>query len=267
MSIVEHMNSTQNQYKQQLDAANTVIKSFSYSPTNSDYSDEHAEVGVGEPGVVTKRIRRYVTQQYDRTMFNRPTGTGLTLDDVYPSLNSLSPELRRLSSLHLMRKYLEMIPYLSSKYLSPAEQSNLSFKCVHLEFSRGENFVRHPEFGRGILIPKRGMALYIGESHNIHGHASMETFGIDDPIAVNQVLVEDSFFGNKLPMLRFASYSVVIFIPQTVIYELFEAKKAIWKDCARWKYLQTCLAKWANDIKHMQPKQWSRDVDNEEAIL
>ena len=261
------MDVTHKDYKQQLDRANNVIGSFSFSPTTTDGPCGQVDIGVGDPAVLAKRIRRFVTHQYDRTLPNRPTCNSQTLDQVHPTLNSLSLELRRLASLHLMRKYMEMIPFLSSKFLDPDEQANLAFKCIFLEFSTGEIFTKHPEYGRGILILKRGMAIRHTCGHyGVQDTDSFQTFGIDDPIEVNGVLVEDCFLENEVPLYRFASYSSVVFIPRTVIYEVVNAKKAAWKHCARWRYLQTCLLKWSRDRKRLLPIQWSRDMDNDDVL-
>ncbi len=53
--------------------------------------------------------------------------------------------------------FLETIPYLSSKYLSPDEQAEVALQCRTLEFAAGEHFRSHPEFGRGIVIFKHGL--------------------------------------------------------------------------------------------------------------
>mmetsp|Transcript_26213 Transcript_26213/g.56279 ORF Transcript_26213/g.56279 Transcript_26213/m.56279 type:complete len:418 (-) Transcript_26213:3523-4776(-) len=249
VSIVDHMNSVRNQYKKNLDQANTLIGSFSQATAGPP--DKQADVGVGDPAVIGRRIRKFVTSQFDGTILNRPTECNSPyLDQVFPTLQSLSFELRRLASLHLMRKYLQMVPYLSSKYLSPEEQSNLAFKCRLMEFSVAEEFVKHPQYGRGVMILRRGMIVGTVGSHGVNAPVDFHTYGIDDPIAVNNALVEDSVFKNgHLPMYRFVSYSVIVFISQSVIYEVLNANKTAWKNCARWKYLQACLLKWARDKK------------------
>ena len=131
--------------------------------------------------VIGKRIRKFVTSQFEGRILNRPTECNSpNLDQVFPVLQGLPFELRRLSSLHLMRKYLEMIPYLSSKYLSTEEQSNLAFKCRYMEFAVGEAFVKHPQHGRGIMILKRGMTLGIGTvvDHGVNAPVDFHTYGI-----------------------------------------------------------------------------------------
>ncbi|KAL7543046.1 hypothetical protein ACHAXR_012355 [Thalassiosira sp. AJA248-18] len=249
VSIAEHMKSVKLQYKRRLDDANTFIGYFSPSVGKPN---EQADIGVGDADAVATRVRRFVTAQYDRTMLNRTENfNSPTLNQVFPALDSLSLELRRLSSLHLMRKYIEMVPYLSHKYLTPEEQSDLAFKCVHLEFSRGESFIKHPQYGRGIMILRKGFCLAIGTigSCGINAPVQFEFYNRDNPIAVDDVLVEDTFLIEHQSMYRFVSYSLVVFIPRSVIYEVLNAKA--WKDCGRWKYLRACLLKWSREKKNV----------------
>lgn len=240
IGVVHHMNSAYEKYKQDLEGANRMIKAFSLP-------DDQGSFGVGESEAVASRIRRFVHSQYDGRKALRPEEDNSPgLDEIFPTLRGLSLELRRLASLHLFKKYLDMIPYLSSNHLSTEEQSDLAFRCKCLEFSRGELFVNHPLYGRGILIPLKGMALNI-RTVKRHGEslASFHMHGIGDPIGVNDVLVEDSFFENGLPEYRFICFTSVVFIPQSVIFDTLHAKKSAWKDCARWRYLQTCLLRWS----------------------
>jgi len=246
VSIVEHMYSNRTSYKRHLDEANTLIGCF----TPATVGTPNDQVDDGDGDVVATRIRRFITAQYDETMLSRPTDyTSPTLTQAFPSLDGLSLELRQLSSLHLIRKYIEMVPYLSHNYLTPEEQANLAFKCIFLEFSSGESFKKHPQYGRGIMILKKGFCLSLGTtgSHGINAPVFFQTFSIDNPIAVNDVLVEDSFLGNDQPLYRFVSYSLVLFIPRSAIFEVLDANKVAWKNCARWKYLQTCLLKWSRE--------------------
>lgn len=137
-----------------------------------------------------------------------------------------------------------MVPYLSSKYLSLEEQSELAFKCMIVEFARGDIYVKHPTLGRGIMIPQRGMAICMGTvgNHIIRGsRPSLQTFGIDHPIGVEDVLAEDTFLGDELPLYRFLSYTLVIFIPHSVIYDVLTKNNEAWKQCGRWMYLRACL--------------------------
>jgi len=242
VSIYNHMHSVRNQYKQSLDEANAMVDCF--SPPSVGGPNDNADIGVGDPKVIATRIRRFVTLKYDEKMVSHPTSeNSSSLNQVFPTLDGLSLELRRLSSLHLMRKYIEMVPYLSHKYLTPEEQSELAFKCIFLEFSRGESFFKHPQYGRGIMILRRGVCMNVG-SNALFGS---NMYSRDEPVSINDILVEDSFLGKDLPHYQFVSYSQVVFIPQSVIYEVLNGKKKPWNDCARWKYLHTCLLKWSKE--------------------
>ena len=248
LEIVQHMNQNQTLYKRHMDVANIMISTF--SPSNADNStlDKQSDIGVGDPDVVAARIRKFITAQYDGTMLSVAAGsTSPTLDQIFPTLDTLSLEIRQLSSLHLMRKYFDMVPYLSHKYLTPEEQSDLAFKCIFLEFSRLETFVKHPQYGRGIIIIKKGYGLSIG----CHGIMGVHSASDNAPIAVNEILVEEKFLADDQPLYRFTSYALVIFIPRSVICEVLKVNKKAWKDCARWIYLKACLLKWArkkNDV-------------------
>ena len=245
VSIVHHMNSNNQQYIRSLDKANHLIHSF--SPPAVEVEDGDA-FRAGHKDRVATRIRKFVRSQYDYKMVLNRYGNSPNLEQVYPTLQGLSEELRQLASLQLMQRYLEMIPYLSSKYLSAHEQSTLAFKCRYVEFARGELYAKHPNYGRGIMIPLRGMALNMG-TVGAHGSSfrrgTLQTFGIGDPFGVDDVLVEDSFFDNELPLYRFSSYALCSFIPQSAIYDAMETNKSAWKRCGRWAYLRGCLLKLA----------------------
>ena len=243
VSIVHHMNSNKQQYTRSLDKANHLIQSFSPPVEEGDGDAFRA----GHPDRVATRIRKFVRSQYDYKMVLDRYGNSPNLEQVYPTLQGLSEELRQLASLQLMRRYFEMIPYLSSKYLSADEQSKLAFKCRYVEFARGELYVKHPKYGRGIMIPLRGMALNMGTvgAHGILGRGTLQTYGIGDPFGVDDVLVEDSFLDDELPLYRFSSYALCTFIPQSAIYDVMKTNKFAWKRCGRWAYLRSCLLKLA----------------------
>ena len=99
------------QYRKDLDKANSLIAAFA-PPT------DEIDVGVGHPDYVASRVRRFIFQKYERSLPNRPPEYS-TLGRAFPVLQGLSPQLRQLSSLHIMRRYLDMVPYLSSRFLSP----------------------------------------------------------------------------------------------------------------------------------------------------
>ena len=251
VSIAAHMNQMDRQYKIHLAQANNLIGCF--EPTSTDLSSEQeVDAGVGEADAIAQRIRRFVTSQYGRDMLSRPSQNSPTLNEIFPQLDSLSLELRRLTSLHLLRKYIEMVPYLSGTYLTPKEQSDLAFKCIHLEFCRGETFDEHPTHGRGIMILRRGFCVSIGtiKRHGfVNSNCCFELFSPDKPIGIDDVLVEDCFLNEHRSLYRFVAYSLLVFIPRSVIMEVLNKKKRAWKECARWRYARACLLKWAREVR------------------
>jgi len=245
ISVVGHMNSHRDNYRKHLDEANMLIRCFTLT---TDDTNNHADIE--DANVVATRIRRFVSAQYDGPMTSRPSEyTSPTLDQVFPTLGGLSLELRHMATLHLVAKYIEMVPYLSHDYLTRKEQASLAFKCIYLEFSRGETYTKHPRYGRGVMVMKQGSCISLGlvGSRIIREARCLKTYSIDNPIAVNDTLVEDSFLGGNEPLYRFMSYSLVVFIPQSAIFEVLKDKKMAWKNCARWRYLRTCLVKWSRD--------------------
>jgi hypothetical protein len=239
IQILDHVRSIDLKYKVRMDAANSLIRSFIPTGPNKE-----SEIGVGDPSVTAKRIRRFITSQYSKKSLNYcPAGfNSKELEEVYPMIDDFSPELKRLSSLHLLRGILEMIPYLSSAYLTPAEQSQVAFKCVFIEFGRGDVFYEHLKYGRGIIVLKRGFC--IASKKSVADRKRW--YGKYNPIGINDVLVESDFLGkDEQRRLFFASYSLAVFIPRSVIVEVL--KPRIWKECARWCYLQACLLKWARE--------------------
>mmetsp|Transcript_1045 Transcript_1045/g.2289 ORF Transcript_1045/g.2289 Transcript_1045/m.2289 type:complete len:417 (+) Transcript_1045:429-1679(+) len=248
VGVVAHMTEKQQTYRKKLDEANQTIRCFN----SAAVGPLEEQTDFGDAAAVATRIRRFVSAQYGRTGLTLPTEwPSPTLEQVFPILEGLSLELRQLSSLHLLGKYIEMVPYLSSKYLTTKEQANLAFKCTYLEFSRGETFMKHPRLGRGIMIPMKGSCISLDTVGNrdINEPIGFKTYSIDKPVATNDILVEDSFLQKSQPLYHFISYSLVLFIPQSAIFEVVTANKIAWKNCARWKYLQTCMLKWSRDMK------------------
>ncbi len=233
VSVVEFINKHHAQYKMRMEEANDMLASFS-PPSGSD-----GEVVVGDCRIVSRRIRRYITSQYEKS---RPARNdfrnSVTLVDAYPALGNLSLELQKLSSLHLIRHYLEQVPYLSSKYLSPEEQSRIAFGSKMLEFTKGEAFAKHPVHGRGIIFVTRGYCIstksaILRSGNRFNNH--------DEPIGGDDVLVEDEFMARASYQLHFISFSQCVFIPRGVVMEILAENHFAWKECARWRYLQACL--------------------------
>ena len=241
IQILDHVHSCEMFYKVKMDSANTLINSF--SPIDPDREPDY---GVGDAEVLASRIRRFLTAQYNKTSRINPNSefNSKKLEEVYPLIDHLSPELRQLTSLHLYRGVLERIPYLSSKYLSPSEQSEVAFKCVFIEFGRGETFYEHSQYGRGLVVLKKGFCMATRKSKP----KEKRWYARGEPIGINDVLVDGDFLGrDEKRRLTFYSYSLALYIPRSVIMEVLKKKPGIWKDCARWHYLQACLLKWARE--------------------
>jgi hypothetical protein len=163
----------------------------------------------------------------------------LTLSEAYPTLDIVSPELRKVCALHLMHTYMEAIPYLSSKYLSPDERAAVALQCRTLEFSAGEHFSSHPEFGRGVIIFKNGLGF---TSRNIPKMNFKWARDLRSHVAdVNEVLVEDEYFREKQLIYHFVQFTKVLFVPRSAIMSVLEQNPVAWKECARWRYLGAAL--------------------------
>ena len=157
-----------------------------------------------------------------------------TLEDAYPTLGTLSPELKRLCILHLTHSLLETIPYLSSKYLSPEEQAKVAKQCVILEFSTGEKFCKHPELGRGALIFRKGFGVTSRKvpKKNFKWSKALK----DKPIDVEDVLVDDDFCKENQLVYHFVGYTRVLFVPRSAIINVLSSNEKAWKECGRWRY-------------------------------
>lgn len=250
IGIAQYISADRMAYKRKMEEMNEMIGCFSPKVGDKDEATD-TQIGVGRGDIVAQRMRRFVSNHYDSKALDQTYGdfNTETLEQIFPSINGLSPELRRLASIHLMRKYFELVPYLSSAYLSTEEQSRLAFKCKFLEMSRGELYTTHPKYGRGIMILRKGFVIRSGSEwiNGVYESPRFATYGTDKPIGVDDSLVEDEYLGMQRPAYRFISYSLVIFIPQSVVYEVLSTNRDAWRDCARWRYLRVCLRKWARD--------------------
>eukprot|EP00591_Stephanopyxis_turris_P012916 CAMPEP_0195524934 /NCGR_PEP_ID=MMETSP0794_2-20130614/25061_1 /TAXON_ID=515487 /ORGANISM="Stephanopyxis turris, Strain CCMP 815" /LENGTH=422 /DNA_ID=CAMNT_0040655269 /DNA_START=488 /DNA_END=1756 /DNA_ORIENTATION=+ len=188
---------------------------------------------------VAKRIKKYIHNQKN---LSPNTMCGTTLHECYPVLETLTPELERISSLLVMSKYLEVVSYLSSKCLSLEEQSLVAMGCIFMEFSAGERIKVEDsvkDFGRGIFVVESGSALAFrfSKGNNLRRSTLLTvnmSFGED------MVLVED---GHSATMgrLNFLTFAKVIFIPRDVVLASLERNPQAWKDFGRWKYIGALL--------------------------
>jgi hypothetical protein len=232
VDVVAVSSKLQNEYVTRMDEANQLVKNFQDSKL--------PESVTGSTIQASKRVRRFLTNQRDYSTKNwLDEGNNMTLSEAFPTLNLLSPELRRVCALHLTHSFLETVPYLSSKYLSPDEQAEIALQCMTLEFAAGERFSSHPVFGRGIIIFTRGLGFttrtLIKKSftwtRGLKGHA----------LDVNEVLVEDEYHKEKQLVYHFVNFTKVLFIPRSAIMNILEKNAVAWKQCARWRYFGAAL--------------------------
>lgn len=165
---------------------------------------------------VAKRIRKYIYTQNER---RRSTFRFQCLiQDKYPVLKSLSPELQRTSTLMVVQQYLQKVPYLSSRYLSWHEQSLVAQQCSILEFPAEEIFRMGPADedddqtntnnnnagGDGFNFNSNsvcsGNGSYGNYSNNL-GNKSYERYGRGIIIQMSGVLWRSSILKGEMPML------------------------------------------------------------------
>eukprot|EP00956_Cyclotella_meneghiniana_P024715 scaffold50014_cov66-Cyclotella_meneghiniana.AAC.7 len=230
VDAVSMMGKIEREYVDSMDEANQMVKDFQVKRlpnkiTGSSFSEKVK---------VSKRVRRFITEQRDRaTTKSMSYETADTLEERYPTLTIVSPELRRMCALHLTHPFIEAVPYLSSKYLSPDEQAYVALNSLNLEFGTGETFKSHKDHGRGILISRGGFFFTVRHSQRELRMRKAKT-GI--PPDMFEVLVEDNLHPERQLTYHFAGFTKVFFIPRSVIMEILANNEQAWKDCARWGY-------------------------------
>jgi hypothetical protein len=213
--------SLRQEFTTRMNEANTMIH---------DFTDKKlSETVIGSVHTDTsKRIRHFITSQRNyNSAKSFDESSGCTLYDAYPTLRILSPELQRVTVLHLGHSLLEKVPYLSSKYLSPAEQADVILQSVRLEFSSGERFAKHPNFGRGCLLFRRYSGCII---------TSIEKTWHRGSVNIGDVLLDENHFNEHRLAYHFVGFTKVLFVPRSVIMKVFQSNKRAWKECGRWKY-------------------------------
>ena len=230
VDAVSSFGQIEREYVDSMDQANQMVKDFTVKKlpkeiTGSSFSEEIK---------VSKRVRRFITEQRDKaTTKSMSYETAETLEERYPTLSIVSPELRRMCALHLTHTFIEAVPYLSSKYLSPDEQAYVALNSFNLEFCAGETFRAHKEYGRGILISRVGFFFTVRHSER---ELRMRKAVTAYPPDTSEVLVEDDLYPERQLTYHFAGFTKVFFIPRSVILEILANNEKAWKDCARWGY-------------------------------
>jgi hypothetical protein len=126
--------------------------------TNSIIQDDHNSLHYGERKRLATRIRRYIYTQSERPVSSFRYQSNM--EERFPVLTSLPPELCRSSTLMVVRRYLQEVPYLSSRFLSFHAQSLVAQRCVFLEFPPEEVYRMDKGvdgYGRGVLVQNSGL--------------------------------------------------------------------------------------------------------------
>ena len=232
LNIVVHM-MAQKVPLSKLHDANTLIEKFGkYDIKQPSESDKHLREDI------TSRIKRYILDQRERRyLFGRCTST---IGDEYAIYNSLSVELQQLSSYLILKPFIEMVPYLSSKYLSIKEQSFVASNCQFHCFSAGDvvSFGSQcSNYKRGIFIILEGVGFQKSHSKKDENTKLLimeKMFGLED------VLIERTDC-TYMTRIIFSTFTKMLFIPREIVLEVLETNIMAWKQCARWKYLHILL--------------------------
>jgi len=245
VGVASKLERTNDIYGARLDQAGELIRDFENGDDDPDSLKR----------TLSKRIKMYIHTQHFRSQ-SPASMNGLF--QAYPVLESLTPEMQRISSLLLMRKYLESVPYLSSKYLTPEEQSAVALQCVYVDFAAGETAeprqgINH--LGVGIIIIHSGVAVFRGELGKRTRGAWFNFLTSGMAFGTNAVLLEDVTYQKKESELNFLTFTKVVFIPRKAILDALENSKTAWKACARWKYLISLLL--SERIAQYERQSWA----------
>jgi len=228
-------------YRTRISQANDMIHEFA-DPDEIIQDDDVAVANI-ESKQVAKRIRKYIHNQYKRSMAESCSNS---ITGEFPVFDTLTPELQRDSSVLLINQYLKAVPYLSLEYMSQEDQSTVALQSVALEFCSGETIWTEnavPGLGRGIFIFRGGSAFNLDRSTHMDFSKDFEKMSLVTAgmsYGADKVLVEDD---NPLAKgrLQFLTFSQVLFIPREAVLSAFKRSDKAWKNCARWIYLRTLL--------------------------
>jgi hypothetical protein len=235
VSVVAGMNQRLDKYGERLDEANLLIRAIP-DPDSPENDEEVDPQNRFEKKAVSKSIKRYVHNQFHRSRHEKCT---YSLFESFPILETLTPELQENGSLLVMKKYLEAVPYLSSKYLTRKEQAAVALQCSFIDFSTGETAqpsVGVGNLGSGVIIIDSGLAMSSGGLYESRNPINLVTVG--NSFGSSEILVEEKFLRGRKSTLRFLTFSRVVFIPRSAIFEVLDTNQVAWRACARWKYLR-----------------------------
>ena len=238
VDTVSSLGSVNKEYTKRMSEVNQMVGDFIDHTLPSSQSGRFIETKV------PSRVRRFITIQRNRTTtLAMPSKSALTLEEKYPSLTVMTPELRKICALHLTHSLIESVPYFSSMYMSPDEQSYIALNSYMMDFSVGEKFRVHDELGRGILVFMQGFGVAARHlpvhllSREFHCRKSYK----NRPIDVSEVLLEDDYYEDAQLFYHFLGFAKVFFIPRDVIMKALEDNDRAWKECARWNYMSAAL--------------------------
>ena len=252
VGVAAGMNANDEEYYQRSDEANELISHFNDSALNTKRVPEANNtrelmtskinstelLGFVNKRAVARRIRVFIHAQHIASPANASMND---VNDVFPVLRSLPPELQSMSGLLLFQKAIEKVPYLSSRYLSMEAQSEIALSCKILEFSKGETVTLTTfELGQGVYVFKSGMAFGVKNSKDKPLIDTFELLSSGSAFGWGKVLIDPELNAAK-GLLQFLTFSTVIFIPKDTIADVLRKNKAAWKECGRWVYVMTML--------------------------
>ena len=254
VGVAAGFNAEEESFNQRADEANALIRFFnkptfgkSRNATLTGINDHDMHMSIvgsfDQPtslneAMVAKRIRQFIFEQYKVS----PASSSINgMEDIFPILSTLPPELQKMSAVLVLQKDLEVVPYLSSKFLSMEEQCRVALSCKLLEFSPDE-VVKLNEFelGRGVFVLKSGCAFVVRNNHDNPLKDRFQLLTAGSAFGTGKVLIDEGHPASK-GLLKFLTMGAVVFIPISTISAILEKNKNAWKNCARWKYVATML--------------------------
>lgn len=253
VGVAAGFNAAEEHFNQRADEANALIRKFN-KPTfgkrngimpGINAHDVHMSMvgSFDQPtslneAMVAKRIRQFIFEQYKIS----PASSSINgMEDIFPILSTLPPELQKMSAILVLQKDLETVPYLSSKFLSMEEQCRVALSCKLLEFSPDE-VVKLNEFelGRGVFVLKSGCAFVVRNNHDKPLKDRFQLLTAGSAFGTGKVLIDEGHPVSK-GLLKFLTMGTVVFIPISTVSSILEKNQSAWKDCARWIYAATML--------------------------
>ena len=207
--------------------------------------------------MLAKRIRRYIYMQNERPSNMRYVSS---MEDYYPVLGSLPPDLQRASVLMVVQDQLNRVPYLSSRFLSKDEQSRVAQQCIILEFPLEDRMFLLEDgvgdYGRGILVQQSG--LLWRTANNLCTFRPILSGGV---VGEGSVLLDDEYVDEwkSGPTVTSLSFVTAVFIPRDAVLLALERNPRAWTECARWYYLGAEIIRRARQELKKKKEQESKD--------